>query len=64
MDTISCKHCACRYVCVVKRNVDKGIDSGVEPKLVILSRTDDIKHRVYKLLADECSQYRYIRRKF
>ena len=59
MNTLSCNHCACKNVCAIVRNINKAIDSGVEPSRVIISGAGSIKHKIYKLLAEECAEYSY-----
>jgi glutamate dehydrogenase/leucine dehydrogenase len=57
--TLSCQHCACKNVCVIVRNIDKAVASGIEPSRVIISGTGAIKQKIYKLLAEECAEYSY-----
>jgi len=54
MDTLSCEWCNCRDVCIIVRNIDKAVESGIEPSRIIISGTGEVKQKMYKVLAKKC----------
>ena len=56
MDTVSCKHCVCKNVCFIRRDIDEAISSSKSgDRMGIIG----IRHKIYKILASDCVEYAF-----
>jgi len=64
MDTVSCKHCVCKNVCTILKDLEKLISNARSPHLIISGVGDngETRNKLCKILSDNCTEFVYDKR--